>query len=71
MVKHNFEKRKKEACLKSLLKPTSTSFFRVRPTDEEVKSKIVRERIQNMHTTKPDSLQSLRYFREQVVPQAQ
>ena len=45
MVKHNFEKRKKEACLKSLLKPTSTSFFRVRPTDEEVKSKIVRERI--------------------------
>ena len=56
-VKQRYEYRKKSKCLKNLLKPAPVTFFRARPSDAEIRSKIVKERMENMQMLKPESIQ--------------
>ena len=60
-----YEQRNKLASLKNLLKPTPT-LVKVRPSESEVKSKILQEKLESVHLNKPGALRSLRDFQSSL-----
>ena len=55
----------KLANLKNLLRATPNSNkVRIRPSEEEIKEKLQREKMSNFHTKKPEALEALRSFRK-------